>query len=132
LELQTEGLAFSIMFTPPDKEGWMWCNAIIDAPSFRGDVDFQMLRSDLDAFHAELLNSLNGAKWPCNVRLASTEPGIDLAFRVERTGQVVGTYEFGGRGAYRPVLSGAFAMDQTYLRPLLTQVERLLTDLAGR
>jgi hypothetical protein len=29
------------------------------------------------------------------------------------------------------VLSGAFAMDQTYLGPLLAQVERLLADLAA-
>jgi hypothetical protein len=67
---------------------------------------------------------------PCEARLASTEPGVDLSFRVERPGQVVGTYEFGGRGAYRPGLSGAFAMDQTYLGPSLAQVERLLADLA--
>jgi hypothetical protein len=120
------------MFTPPDNEGWMWCNAIIDVPGFRGDLDFQMLRSDLDAFHAELLHSLESANWPCEVELASTEPGIDLAFRVERTGQVAGTYKFGGRGAYRPVLSGAFAMDQTDLRGLLTQVAQLQADLAGR
>jgi hypothetical protein len=132
LELRTEGLAFSIMFTPPNNEGWMWCNAIINAPGFRGDLDFQMLRSDLDTFHVQLSNSLESANWPCEVRLSSTDPGIGLTFRVERTGQVVGTYEFGGRGAYRPVLSGAFAMDQTYLRPLLTQVEQLLADIAGR
>jgi hypothetical protein len=119
------------MFTPPDKEGWMWCNAIINSPGFRGDVDFQMLRSDLDTFHAQLSNSLESASWPCKVRLASTDPGIDLTLHVERTGQVVGNYQFGGRGAYRPVLSGAFAMDQTYLRPLLTQVEQLIADLAG-
>jgi hypothetical protein len=48
LELRTEGLAFSIMFTPPDDEGRMWCSAIINVPGSRGDVDFQMLRSDLD------------------------------------------------------------------------------------
>jgi hypothetical protein len=130
LELRTEGLAFSIMCTPPDDEGWVWCNAIVNAPGFRGDVDFQMLVSDLDSFRAQLSNSLDGANWLCEVRLASTDPGFDLSFRVERTGQIVGKYEFGGLGAYRPVLSGAFAMNQTYLGPLLTQVERLLVDLA--
>ena len=131
LELRTEGLAFSIMFTPPDNEGWMWCNAILNVPGFRGDVHVQMLIADLDTFHAQLSNSLDGANWPCEVRLASTDPGFDLSFRVERTGQIVGTYEFGGCGAYRPLLSGAFAMDQTYLGTLLIQVERLRGDLAG-
>lgn len=61
MELRTEGLAFSIVFTPPDDEGWMWCNAIVNVPGFRGDVDFQMLRSDLDIFHAQLSSSLDGA-----------------------------------------------------------------------
>jgi hypothetical protein len=130
LELRTEGLAFSITFTPPDDEGWMWCNATVDAPGFRGDLDFYMLRSDLESFHAQLSDSLDGANWPCEARLASTEPGIDLSFRVERTGQIAGAYEFGGQGAYRPALSGTFAMDQTYVGPLLAQVGRVLADLA--
>jgi hypothetical protein len=117
------------MFTPPDEEGWMWCNAIINAPSFRGDLNFQMLWLDLDSFRTQLSASLAEANWPCEVRLASTDPGIDVLFRVERTGQVVGTYQFGGLGTHRPMLSGAFEMDQTYLGTLLAQVERELADL---
>jgi hypothetical protein len=42
------------MFTPPDGEGWMCCHAIIDAPGFRGELDFPMLRSDLDHFRTQL------------------------------------------------------------------------------
>jgi hypothetical protein len=117
------------MFTLPDDEGWMWCNAIINAPGFRGDLDFQMLRSDLDSFRTQLSAARVVANWPCEARLASTDPGIEVSFRIERTGQVAGTYRFGGRGTYRPVLSGEFGMDQTYLDPLLTQVERVLADL---
>src|SRR4051794_34784645 len=80
LELRAEGLAFTITFTPPDSEGWMWCNAIVDAPGFRGAFDFQMLRADLDHFRTQLSASVVAANWPCDVRLASTEPGIDLSF----------------------------------------------------
>src|SRR5262245_22834908 len=68
-ELRAEGLAFTIMFMPPDDEGWMWCNAIIEVPGFRGELDFQLLRSDLDSFRTELAASLVGASWPCEVRL---------------------------------------------------------------
>jgi hypothetical protein len=107
----------------------MWCSATVDAAGFRGELDFQMLRSDLDSFRAQLSDSLVQANWPSDVRLASTEPGVDLSFRIDRTGQVVGAYRFGGLGAHRPVLSGAFEMDQTYLGPLLGQVERDLADL---
>jgi hypothetical protein len=116
------------MFTPPNEEGWMWCNAIVDVPGFRGDFDFQMLRADLDRFHAQLIHSLDETNWPCEVRLSSTEPGVDLSFRVERTGRIAGAYQFGGDD--RPSLSGAFTMDQTYLGPLLAQTNRLLSDLA--
>jgi len=128
LELRAEGLAFSLMFTPPDEEGWVWCNAVIDAPGFRGDFDFQMLRGDLDPFHDQLVCSLDGTNWPCEVRLASTEPGVDLSFHVERTGRIAGTYQFGGDR--HPSLSGVFTMDQTYLGPLLAQLNRLLADLS--
>jgi hypothetical protein len=129
MELRAEGLAFSIMFTPPDDEGWMWCNAIVNVPGFRGDVDFHMLRSDLECFHAGLSAAMVASNWPCEVHLESTDPGVDLSLHVERTGQINGDYQFGGRGAYRPVISGSFAMDQTYLGPLLAQVEQLLIDL---
>jgi len=126
LELRAEGLALTVLFLPPNVEGWMWCNAIINAPGFRGDLDFQMLRADLDAFHAGLSTALNVTNWPCEVRLESTDPGIDLSFRVESTGQVSGTYRFGGLGSYRPILSGEFRIDQTYLGPLLAQVDRVM------
>jgi len=130
MELRAEGLAFSVMFTTPDAGGWMYCNAIIDVPNFRGDLDFHMLLDDLDRFLDELSRSLDAANWPCDVRLASAEPGIDLAFRVEGTGQVEGEYSFGGRGSYRPSLSGAYRMDQTFLAPLLAQLTRMRGELA--
>jgi hypothetical protein len=93
----------------------MRCNAIINAPGFGGDLDFQMLRSDLDSFRALLSAALVGVNWPCEARQASTDPGIDLSFRIELTGQTAGSYRFGGVGTYCRVLSGDFRMEQTYL-----------------
>jgi hypothetical protein len=130
LEFRAEGLAFSIMFAPCDGENWMWCNAIIDVPGFRGDLDFQMLIDDLEQFRRKLADSLDEVNWPCDVRLVSTDPGIDLSFRIDHTGQTEGKYRFGGCGSYHPVLSGTFRMDQTYLVPLLAQVDQLIADLA--
>jgi len=106
----------------------MWCNAVIDAPGFQGDFDFQMLRGDLHPFHDQLVRSLDGTSWPCEARLASTEPGVDLSFRIERTGRIAGAYRFGGDR--HASLSGTFTMDQTYLAPLLAQLNRLLSDLS--
>lgn len=129
MELRADGLAFTVLFIAPDEEGWMWGNVIINVPGFRGDVDFQLLRSDLERFHTELSASMVASNWPCEVHLESTEPGFDLSFRVERTGQITGRYRFGGRDTHRPRLSGGFEMDQTYLGPLLTQTEQVLADL---
>jgi hypothetical protein len=126
VELRADGLASSITFTPPDEEGWMWCHTIIEVPGFRGDFHFQMLRADLNPFRAQLVHALDETNWPCEVRLTSTEPGVDLSFRVERTGRIAGTNQFGGDA--RPSPSGSFAMDQTYLSPLLAQIDRLLSD----
>lgn len=129
MELRAEGLVFSIMFIlPPDEEGWMWCNAIVNVPGFRGDLDFQIMRGDLEAFRSQLAAATEPPSWPRDVRLASTEPGIDLSFRVEATGQVVGEYQFFGQGPQSAVLSGTFRMDQTYLRPILTQVDSVLAE----
>ena len=105
MELRAEGLAFTILFTPPDDEGWMWCNATVNAPGFRGDLDFQMLRSDLDSFRdANFGVDMIEANWPHEVRLSSTDPGIDLAFRIERTGQITGTYRI-RRSGHTPSLA---------------------------
>ena len=127
--LRAEGLSLDIRFAPLDDEGWMWWNAVIHVPGFRGDLDFQMLKADLYMFRTRLSASTIAENWPCDARLASTDPGMDLSFRVERTGQVVGEYQFGGCRAQPPLLSGTFGMDQTYLGPLLAQIDGVLADL---
>lgn len=128
MELRADGLSLTIEFAPPDDEGWMRCGAVVDVPGFHGDVDFSMLRSDLESFQADLAASLDASNWPCTARLASTDPGIDLSFRVERTGRIAGRYVFRGGEGCGPVLSGSFLMDQTYLGPLLDQTRRQMLD----
>jgi len=130
LKLQAEGLSFELHYLKPDEEGWVGCNVIINVPGFRGDVDFHMLRSDLERFHTELSSARVATNWPREVLLASTEPGFELSFRVERTGQVAGQYRFGSQEIHRAVLSGDFTMDQTYLEPLLSQTEQVLADFS--
>lgn len=128
MEFRAEGLAFSLQVTPPDCEGWMWCHAVVEAPHFHGGLDFFMLRYDLEAFRDALSNALDDARWPCEVRLESTEPGVELWFRVERTGRVAGGYRFGDVAEFQSMLSGKLTMDQTYLGPWLKQVRRALVE----
>jgi hypothetical protein len=117
------------MFTPPDDEGWMYCNAIVNAPGFRGDLDCHLQRADLEHFRSQLAHAAEAAHWPCEARLCGLEPGIDVSFRVERTGQVAGSYRFQSRGVGEATLCGSFRMDQTFLPMLLQQIEEVLQVL---
>jgi hypothetical protein len=130
MELHTEGLAFNLTFTTPDDEGWMCCNAVLNTPNFRSTLDFFLQRVDLDLFQSQLVHAVEPAHWPCAIRLCGLEPGIDVAFRVERSGQVNGSYRFQSRSTGEATLSGTFCMDQTFLQPLLRQVEGDLRELA--
>ncbi len=108
----------------------MYCNAIVNAPSFRGDIDCSLQRADVVSFRDQLAHAVEATHWPCEVRLCGLEPGIDVSFRVERTGHVEGQYRFQGRGVGEATLCGSFCMDQTFLGPLLQQVEEVLQELA--
>ena len=129
MELHAHGLMFKIGFFVPGRDGWMNCRAIVNAPGVRGEFDFGMMRVDLESFRSDLEKALAVVNWPCGVRLVSTDPGIDLSFRVERTGQVRGTFQFGGCGTSYAMLSGEFEMDQTFLGPLHSQLVEMLSAL---
>lgn len=128
MELRTHGLALNLTFGPSDEEGWIPCSAVVNVPGFRGEFDFCMLKTDLEFFRSQLAPAIGGGGWPTSARLASTDPGIDLSWQIERTGQIHGRYRF-VQGLDGPELSGGFVADQTLLRPLLVQVERILAEL---
>jgi hypothetical protein len=130
LELRTHGLAVSFMFTSPGVEGWMWCGVQMDVPGFHGEYDFQLERLNLELFRSQLAHATEPTNWPCQAQFSSTDPGVDLVLQVARSGQVVGEYRFCNYNGGGATLSGSFALDQTYLPPLLAQVERSLAELA--
>src|SRR4051812_36186429 len=102
----------------------MHCGLVVDVPGFHGELDVQVWRADLTEFRDQLARSDEPTRWPCEVVFSSTEPGIELRFKVARTGRVGGAYRFGG-GFGAATLSGTFEMDQTFIRPLLEQVQRV-------
>ncbi len=130
MELRTHGLAVRFTFTPADGEGWMWCSILVDVPGFRGEYDFQLEQINLELFRTQLERAVEPVNWPCQAQFSSTAPGVDLVFQVARSGQVAGEYRFCNDNGGGATLSGSFALDQTYLPPLLAQVERLLAELA--
>jgi hypothetical protein len=130
VELRTHGLAVRFTFAPPGRDGWMWCDVVVDVPGFHGEYAFQLERVNLELFWSQLAGAVESANWPCQAQLSSTDPGIDLVLRVARSGQVAGEYRFCNYNEGGAVLSGTFGLDQTYLPPLLAQVERSLAELA--
>jgi hypothetical protein len=126
LELRADGLRFVLTFGPPDSVGWMRCRAVVDAPGFHGDLEIELTRTDLESFRSQLAISLRESGSASHVRLTSTFPGIEVAFRVEPSGKVEGQYMFGGFGPKLPSLSGYFEADRGQLAPLLSEVDRVL------
>jgi hypothetical protein len=130
VELRTQGLAVGFTFIPPDCEGWMWCSILVDVPGFRGKYDFQLERVNLELFRTHLACAIETTNWSCQAQFSSTDPGVALVLQVARSGQVAGEYRFCNYNGGGATLTGTFAMDQTYLPPLLAQVERSLSELA--
>jgi hypothetical protein len=123
---RTDGLALSLVFTPPDVEGWMWCSVTLDVPGFHGEYDCQLLRSDLEQFCSELAFLDTPANWPRRARFCTTEFGIELVLQVQRRGHVLGEYRFANHQARAITLTGTFEGDHTCVRPFLTQLQQEL------
>jgi hypothetical protein len=128
MELRTNGLLAVFSFTSPDCEGWMWCKAVVDVPGFHGEYEFQLERVNLEMFRSQLAHALDPSNWPCQACFISTDPGIDLSLQVERSGQITGHYRFHNYNAGGATLTGSFGMDQTFLKPLLAEVDRSLAE----
>jgi hypothetical protein len=129
VELRTHGIALTLDFGQPGEDDWLACAVVVDVPGFHGQFDCQLMRCDLEQFRSELANAVTAVGQSVEVRLVSTDPGIDLRFMVNRLGQIKGRYELQNYDAPgSPALFGSFEMDQTFLEPLLVQVDGVLRD----
>ncbi len=130
MELHTHGLSVRFTFQPPDQEAWMWCTVQLDVPGFRGEFDFQLERANLEHFRTQLAHTVEPSHWPCQARLTSTDEGVDLLLQVARSGQITGEYRFCNH-AGGATLTGMCQLDQTYLGPLLSQINQVLAEFPG-
>ena len=131
MELHTYGLSLKLHFGKPTDEGWLVCSVVVDVPGFHGKLDCHVMQADLQQFRSQLAQAIDRIGEPTEVRLVGTEPGIDLVLTVNRLGQIHGTYELRNLDAPgSPALAGSFDMDQTFLRPLLSEVDRDLKAMA--
>ncbi len=130
LEIRAHGLAAVFTFGTPDRGGWMACSVVVDVPGFHGEIDYAVERVYLELFRDELARARQSDNWPCEARLTDAEPGADVTISVGRAGQAAGRYEFCAYNQGGARLTGGFVLDQTFLGPLLRQVEQVLAESA--
>jgi hypothetical protein len=109
----------------------MSCSVVEDVPGFHGEFDYTVERVYLEMFRDELARAWRSANWPCEARLTGAEPAADVTIRVNRAGQAAGRYQLCAYNQGGARLSGDFALDQTFLDPLLERVEQVLAGSAS-
>ena len=116
-----------IDLSDPTEEGWMTCHVTAEVPGFAGVFNCWLWRCDLQGFRSQLADMIAHVGRPSSAELVGTEPGIDLRLSMDAMGRIEGRYtlqHFDALGS--PALAGGFEMDQTYLAPLLGQVDKSL------
>ena len=110
--------------TKEGPEGWLHVFVKIQVPGFQGKFEAEIQLEDLERFKVDLKNMDDRLGAECNASLESAEPGIYLKLKSNKLGQVYCGYEFESeRYDGKPTcLSGAFEIDQTFIKPLMLTV----------
>jgi len=114
---------------PAPYNDYIRCTISVRVTSFTGKFTWQPLRVDFVRFRDELVTMFENVGQPRMARLHSIEPGVDIRLHITELGQITGEYEFSNYadvGADHSRLTGSFAMDQTYLKPLIAEVDAVL------
>ncbi len=128
MKLSAHGLHIELVpVTRADSEEWARVRVIIRVSGFQGDFEAWLQSSDLQRFAKELATLYQSVGKPAIATLASAEPDIQVTLTMHALGSITGKYALESE---RPdgvptVLSGAFALDQSYLPELQQSVEAL-------
>ena len=98
----------------PDHEDWARVRVTVQVGGFSGNFDAWLCSRDLDIFSSELGHLYESVGRPGMARLQCDEPGIKLSLEMERSGGVVGQYEFFDELG-DATLFGTIKIDQSYL-----------------
>ena len=125
---------FNLAIEPRSKagpEGWLHFLVKIQVPGFQGKFEAEMQLEDLERFKIDLKNMYDTLGEECDASLVGAEPGIYLKLKSNKLGQVYCEYEFESeRFDGKPTcLSGAFEIDQTYIKPLIITVSEDLKKI---
>jgi hypothetical protein len=133
LELSADGLDFQLVpIGEPDRNHVIHAKVLVAVPGFKGEYEASIEPQEFLGF-ARGLDNLSVSLSPGDSAvLEPFEHDFSLTLTMGTGGHIGGTYRFqGGRfdGATPAVLSGEFAMDQSYLPELRRQVTAMLDIL---
>ena len=132
IELNAHGASFKIMAdSPADLEGWCKVQVQIQANGFAGDVIAWLEMEAIRFFDVEIKGMMDTLGQESSAWLRSSEPDLDIQLKMNRLGQVRGTYaiESERRDGIPTVLSGSFDIDQSFLSLLRRQLHDLIGQL---
>lgn len=127
IDMKLKCCRFDLSIEPVTKlgpEGWLHFHVKIMVPGFNGEFDAEMQIEDLKRFKKSLNEMDQKIGSDCEALLGSVEPGIYISLKSDKLGRVFGKYQFESeRCDGEPTcLSGAFEIDQTFVKPLAVSV----------
>jgi hypothetical protein len=134
MELIATGLQMKLTpYLKADAEDWGEVIVTINCNGFTGEFVAWLQSQDIFRFKAELTSMYQSVGTPSTARLCSAEPDIDVELRMDARGHIVGVYRFESerRNGTPTVLSGEFAMDQSFIPDLSRQLDVLGSSLSG-
>ena len=134
IEINAPGASFIISAHRPfDIEGWCKVHVEVKTNGFIGETDAWLEKASLERFGTDLGWMMQNLGKECTASLCCAEPDLDIQLKMNRLGQIAGTFalESERREGVPTVLSGSFDMDQTFLPQIKTQLRNLLMSLKG-
>jgi hypothetical protein len=113
-----------------DAEEWFnHCHVSVKSSHFSGSFECSIHRLDVVSFLEDLTNLHKQSLVPrtqiFSARFNTMEGDIDIKFEMHHLGKIIGSYALGNPNSQ--VLTGTFTMDQTYISPLLKDIEHILS-----
>lgn len=109
---------------------WIHYRVEIEVPNFSGFIHWSVMPSELRdlATELEILSQSIGTEK--TGEFLPLDPGLNLRWHMNLRGQIDGQYRFTdtSQGPEAPTLSGSFALDQSYLKPLAMAIRRMVAD----
>ena len=134
IELNTHGASFKIVaHSPSDAEGWCKVSVRVQTNGFEGETVAWLMAEGLQMFEKDLSYMIDSVGRDAAARLCSPEPDLDIELKMNRLGQIQGTFTIESEriDGIPTALSGSFKMDQTFLPTLRNQTQVLLKSLKG-